>query len=542
MFRKKICILFVIIIGIIIGFILLPIYLKRHIEKQYNVSIRDVKFTGLSITFNEVVVDSKVKLIDYAKFDSISINSLFGPIEVNGGKVHITLLFPSAEHNLVKEERFLPKRTFLIKDIDVVADIKNHIVNIHDVEYNSAAGDASFKYASTIINGHEITINNGRLNRSSMILNANQILVDWPNIDLKLKLVNPIAFNMVSLSIFDQTALISEFDAGSVSGSQMIASTDDKNIILAINKLKINNSLMYEEPVTFNAIVAEYNRSLNSINAKSGSVSVNVDIVGKSISGQAECNAWAESMPVPRPKAIESTIGYYKGELSFNVSLNPIKLSIKNNCSFVCSKPPIRDLFASGFQYTAYDQRGKPFIRLLRDDWAGLGAISTDLVSAIITLEDGSFYSHSGILPFALQMSLADNLKLGSFRRGGSTITMQLAKNIWLNRNKSILRKSQEILLALILESCLTKDQIIEYYLNAIEFGPNIYGINAAAKYYFDKDPVDLNIDESFYLAMILPHPNKGLKPGNGGLERARKLRMSLDKLNLDKVEVEYDE
>ncbi len=97
----------------------------------------------------------------------------------------------------------------------------------------------------------------------------------------------------------------------------------------------------------------------------------------------------------------------------------------------------------------------------------------------------------------------------GSFRRGGSTITMQLAKNLYLSPSKNPLRKGKEIVIAWQLEQALSKRRIFEIYLNVVEWGPNIYGAEAAARHYFTKPAIDLDPVEAATLAALLPNPRK---------------------------------
>ena len=135
--------------------------------------------------------------------------------------------------------------------------------------------------------------------------------------------------------------------------------------------------------------------------------------------------------------------------------------------------------------------------------------ISPFVRAAIITSEDTTFYSHSGFDWYELKNSVEKNLNSGAYLRGGSTITQQLAKNVYLSNAKSILRKIREALITVQLESLLTKDQILEKYLNVIEFAPKTYGIYNASYYYFNKHPSQLSVAESAWLAFVLPNPPK---------------------------------
>jgi hypothetical protein len=142
-------------------------------------------------------------------------------------------------------------------------------------------------------------------------------------------------------------------------------------------------------------------------------------------------------------------------------------------------------------------------------DYVPFEKISPFLRAAVMTSEDGSFYFHNGFNAKAFRESIATNLKEGRFARGGSTISMQLVKNVFLTRNKTIARKIEEALIVWLIESqnLVSKQRMYEVYLNIIEWGPGIYGIGRASKFYFNKTPGELNLSESIFLASIVPHP-----------------------------------
>jgi monofunctional biosynthetic peptidoglycan transglycosylase len=141
--------------------------------------------------------------------------------------------------------------------------------------------------------------------------------------------------------------------------------------------------------------------------------------------------------------------------------------------------------------------------------WTSLGAVSPLAVAAIVLSEDWAFYQHSGFDWEQIRNSFETNLKQGRFARGGSTITQQVAKNVFLSNEKTIWRKVQEAVLAVRLERNLGKKRILEVYLNIAEFGEGIYGIGPAARYYFKKSPSQLTAKEGAFLAMLLPSPKK---------------------------------
>jgi membrane peptidoglycan carboxypeptidase len=127
--------------------------------------------------------------------------------------------------------------------------------------------------------------------------------------------------------------------------------------------------------------------------------------------------------------------------------------------------------------------------------------------TAVVVCEDGHFPYHRGFDFEAIQNSIRDNLNQGRFARGASTVTMQLAKNLYLGKEKTLGRKLQEAVLTQLLEQELSKRELIELYLNVIEYAPGVYGIGPAARYYFAKTPADLSLGQALYIASILPNP-----------------------------------
>ncbi len=125
----------------------------------------------------------------------------------------------------------------------------------------------------------------------------------------------------------------------------------------------------------------------------------------------------------------------------------------------------------------------------------------------VILAEDASFWIHKGIDWFAVRQSLRKNLSKGKFVRGGSTITQQVARNLYLSRRKSIFRKLQEMWIASRIEAIVSKRRILEIYFNIIEWGPGIFGVKAASQYYFKKLPEQLTLKEIILLTATIPSP-----------------------------------
>ncbi|UFH53034.1 transglycosylase domain-containing protein [Spirosoma sp. KNUC1025] len=168
------------------------------------------------------------------------------------------------------------------------------------------------------------------------------------------------------------------------------------------------------------------------------------------------------------------------------------------------------------FIYTPYE-KGKPVRDIIvgpeNPDYTPLSQISPDLRNALLTSEDYNFFTHKGFNEKAFRVSIATNFKEKSFKRGASTISMQLVKNAFLSRNKTLSRKVEEILIVWLIENqhIVPKERMYEVYLNIIEWGRNIYGIGEAARYYFAKSPADLNLGESIFLAFVVPSPKHAL-------------------------------
>ena len=169
-----------------------------------------------------------------------------------------------------------------------------------------------------------------------------------------------------------------------------------------------------------------------------------------------------------------------------------------------------------------------------------ISRISKDLQLCVITSEDDEFYLHDGVNMNQVQNVLEESLEKGRLTRGASTITMQLARTIYLSNERSLLRKIREIIIAKRIEKVLSKRRILELYLNLVEWGPNIYGIEAASWYYFDKHADQLDMAESSLLASILINPIR-FNP-HQRLNSAKKLQQRVLKLLRDSNQITHDE
>ncbi len=141
--------------------------------------------------------------------------------------------------------------------------------------------------------------------------------------------------------------------------------------------------------------------------------------------------------------------------------------------------------------------------------WVPLSRISPSLRQAVVAAEDSSFFTHEGFDWEGIKEAAKYNLEAGELKRGGSTLTQQLAKNLYLSSERSLLRKAREALITRSLEQHLTKERILELYLNVAEWGQGVYGAEAAARHHFKKSARDLTSDEAAWLAAILPSPRR---------------------------------
>ena len=143
----------------------------------------------------------------------------------------------------------------------------------------------------------------------------------------------------------------------------------------------------------------------------------------------------------------------------------------------------------------------------IQQTWVSFSAIPQSLKDAVRVSEDIDFYHHKGIDYYELKESILRNFKEGKKARGGSTITQQLAKNLFLSTGKSYYRKLKEFFIAKRLEAHLSKDRIFTLYLNVIELGKGIFGVEAAARFYFGKPVSQLTLAEIIRLVAVIPKP-----------------------------------
>lgn len=225
---------------------------------------------------------------------------------------------------------------------------------------------------------------------------------------------------------------------------------------------------------------------------------------------------------VPEDLLGEMALATWQGKLSGKLRLmldsrdldsTELDVDVSDRCEF-STVPAMADLrrFQGPFLHSVLEPTGGVFEMETgpgTGNWAYLEDISPFFVHAVLAHEDGGFFRHRGFSMSHVRNALVRNLKEGRYVVGASTITMQLVKNVFLHREKTLARKLQEVLLTWWTERVMEKRDILELYLNVIEYGPGVYGIRNGARHYFNRLPSQLSPAESVYLSTILPNPKR---------------------------------
>ncbi len=182
-----------------------------------------------------------------------------------------------------------------------------------------------------------------------------------------------------------------------------------------------------------------------------------------------------------------------------------------------------------------------------RQQWVPLSAISHQLIDAVVISEDAAFYQHDGVDTVELRKALEASWEKGELGRGASTITMQLAKNLWLSTDRSLLRKLKELILTRRLEEALPKKRILAIYLNVVEWGDGVYGAEAGAREHFGVSASELSAAQAAMLAAMLPAPRKWTPARRSKMLKERSLRIidrlaSVNRLDPERAAVAREE
>ncbi|GAL83241.1 penicillin-binding protein [Sporocytophaga myxococcoides] len=384
--------------------------------------------------------------------------------------------------------------------------------------------DQNYRSSIEIPDTHQVVLSEGQINKRKRLISGNlygevssmevPFLNDLFQLDFRF---DTLTFNLAENRFSDEKLNLKgkiKFDALKIKHPKL-----DSNE-LAFKKIAVNYFISLEKSsVTFESDSAYLNDiCLNgkaTIDRKNqGIYSLNLNMP------EMEAQKFFSSLPVGLFSSLEGI--KVEGKLSY-------QLNFYLDRSMIDSLKFSSNFSESGFKVISYgktdfSKMNNPFVHTAfekgvavksftvgidNSEFTPIDQISPYLKNAVLCSEDGSFYWHKGFREDAFVMAMKDNIRKGKFARGGSTISMQLVKNVFLTREKTIARKVEEALIVWIIENkrLTGKERMYEVYLNIIEWGPGIYGIGNASKFYFNKKPSDLTIEESIFLASIVPQP-----------------------------------
>lgn len=417
-------------------------------------------------------------------------------------------------------------------------EIKNFVMRLND---NDTAALKFSTTTATIINGKlnsTIVVNdtaatwhvNGKLNPGNknldvMLFADNNKKVELPYLERKLH--TKISFDTVRTKMEDAGYESGDFK---ISGSWAI-----KNLVINQPRISSADVIVPDAKVDAVMLVGENYISLDSASTiyiekaqlhpyLKYTLSPNKIYEMKINAEEQDAQAIFDSFPVGLFESLEGIQA--KGRLKYNLDFY-LDTSIPDSVKFESTLTPTdfkitkwgkTDLqkINSDFVYTPYEY-GKPMRNVTigpsNPNFTRLDEISPNFKNALLTSEDPSFFRHKGFVEESIRKSIAVNFKEKRFKRGGSTISMQLVKNVYLSRQKTLARKVEEILIVWLIENnrLISKQRMLEVYFNIIEMGQNVYGIGEASRHYFSKNPSELTIGEGIFLANIVPKPKAAL-------------------------------
>lgn len=476
-------------------------------ERVPDISFDDVTIGAEGITLSRVTFD---KGWIRGELTSVSVDFEGKNVLVEGGSV-VADLDEKPEASGEKSERNIQ-----FQDLNVQASRGKHSLNLEGVR----SSERTICFFKAKMEDPPATASEGCYDRDKKSISLKETSLKemiFDGVKIEDLSAQKIVIDLVSESAqanFIKTQVIFENQKFQISASGAHATRDSG--VVNFDSTQVQHPWIASHPVSFKDVTI---RTGETWSVSVGGSDVQIEPKTLKISGKESCDIWIDSLPRElRTPPLDSL--RTSGEVSFSVVFRPQpKLSLTSNCKAKCSSLP--DL-RKPFEYDAYGPKGEKFKRKTgrgTREWVPLGSMG-DIPLAANTMEDPGFYHHRGFILQAFSNSFLDNMKQGKFVRGGSTITMQLAKNLWLTREKTIGRKAQEFFLAQALESCYTKDEIMELYLNVVEFGPNRYGAASGSQHWFKKHPGDLTPTEAFWLASILPRPSKVPPPNEQSLSR----------------------
>jgi len=533
-------------------------------KRDYNLDIKigSASFTGLStVAFSNITIvpDGRDSLL---KIDKLSITVKLMPLILGEVKLsdvalengHLNL----TDSNKVKNFDFLFKRkkdTTATTSKTNLADLANNLINqfLYKIPDNlnlknfliTFKGDSSrmslLTTAAAIKNGlltSNINVDNGaatwhltgKMHPSDkeidIKLYADGKKIELPAIEKKFK--TTFSFDTVSTKL---TKVKRDGDETQIYGSWSVS-----NLLVNNPRLSENDIIVPSASIDANVFVGPNYVSLDSsslIHLKNVTATpyIKYTLSPVKIYEFKVNTGWLKAQDLfdSFPKGTFETFQGIKVSGKLNYSLNFfLNTADPDNVQFNSSLTKDKDFRILQFGKTDLTKLNRPFLQQPYEvksqpppfmvgpqnpDFTPLNDIPVDTRNAVMTSEDPSFYTNNGFVEESIRKSIATDFKKKKFSRGGSTISMQLIRNTFLDRNKNLARKAEEILIVWMIENnnLMSKDRMLEVYFNIVEFGYHIYGIGQAARYYFGKTPSQLTLGESIFLASILPNPKAGL-------------------------------
>ncbi len=425
--------------------------------------------------------------------------------------------------------------------------IKNFLVRLND---NDTAGVKFLTTTATIAGGKlqsNIVVNdtaavwhvNGKLNPSKKKLDI-MLFADGKKVEL------PYLENKLSTKVNFDTVKTKMNDAGFSGGEYKISgSWAIKNLLINQKRISADDIIVPDARIEADMLIGENFVCLDSTSTVylrdaaihpylKYTLSPHKIYEMKLTAQEQDAQAIFDSFPLGLFESLEGI--KVQGKLKYNLDFyldTKIPDSVKFNSTLTPTNFKIvqfgkTDLqkISSDFVYTPYEY-GKPMRNITigpsNPNFTRLDDISPNFKNALLTAEDPSFFRHKGFVEESIRKSIAVNFKEKKFKRGGSTISMQLVKNVFLSRKKTLVRKAEEILIVWLMENnrLVSKARMLEVYFNIIEMGNNVYGIGEASRHYFGKTPAELSIGEGLFLTNIVPKPKVALYKfmSNGSLK-----------------------
>lgn len=520
--------------------------------EEIHVEWKKIRMNGVRVSNSDGTKSGKFKSVD------VWVNGKLEPKEIAIDNGSIILSGPMKESKGRSGGSSIPIEA---RNIDIVWDVsdqeKIHAKNVrintsNGVHASAESVTVQSKWGTAEIGGTKASKNNGLLSAS---IDTMQIVCEDTKTHLSNVKIGRIVLEKHRIEIDAEAGEIElprEISADEVKASLSVDILEDKvRTRFSVNSASMSgmHKALAKKVIKTNQVHVDGSADIISRNhwtvdasVGSGKVSVDVDVEKRenawrvSVSmASTPCQEVLEAIPGTMRKDLDGVV--FSGDMlgSFSVrseknAVPVVSVSLNNKCRVVSVPVAISDAVAGRpFSRQIYTSRGKTKeVTSGRYGWVRFSSISPYMVKAVITMEDPGFNGHGGFDMEAIKNSLRENVQDRKFTRGASTIPMQLAKNMFLSRDKTATRKLQEFFLTMVIVQKMSKEEILEAYLNIIEFGPDIYGIGPASEHYFDTNPSRLSLRQAVFLASILPKPRATYFNTDGSMGVGKKNQINL--------------